>query len=76
VLEALGGLLEIEDEGDVVRLRGYGCPLAGVTTSHPMVCRLAEALVEEIVGAPVCECCERTEHARCQFEVDLTNVRR
>jgi predicted ArsR family transcriptional regulator len=75
VLEALGGLLEVEDEGGIIRLRGYGCPLAGVTTNHPMACRLAEALVQEIVGAPVRECCDRTEHPRCQFEVDLTAAR-
>jgi predicted ArsR family transcriptional regulator len=75
VLEALGGLLEVEDEGDRVRLRGYGCPLAGVTTNHPVACRLAEALVEQIVGAPVRECCERTEHPRCQFEIDLAAAR-
>jgi predicted ArsR family transcriptional regulator len=75
VLEALGGLLEVEDEGDIVRLRGYGCPLAGVTANHPVACRLAEALVQEIVSAPVRECCERTEHPRCQFEVELAAAR-
>jgi hypothetical protein len=38
---------------------------------HPEVCRLAEALVQEIVGAPVQECCQRTEPPRCRFEVDI-----
>jgi predicted ArsR family transcriptional regulator len=71
ILEALGGLVEIEEDGDTVRLRGFGCPLAGVTSNHPVACQLAEALVEEVVGSPVRECCERTDHPRCQFEVDL-----
>jgi len=71
VLEALGGLVEVVDEGDTVHLRGFGCPLAGVTSNHAVACRLAEALVEEVVGAPVKECCERTQHPRCQFAIDL-----
>jgi predicted ArsR family transcriptional regulator len=72
ILEALGGLVEIEEHGEMVRLRGFGCPLAGVTSNHPVACQLAEALVEEVVGSRVRECCERTDHPRCQFEVDLT----
>ena len=72
VLEELGGLIEIEeDEGaGTLRLRGFGCPLAAVAPGHPDACRLAETLLEEIIGAPVRERCDRaTERPRCYFEV-------
>ena len=41
-------------------LQGYGCPLSAVTATHPEVCALAQALVEQITGLPVTECCDRT----------------
>jgi predicted ArsR family transcriptional regulator len=72
VLEDLGGLVEIEEDeaAGTLRLRGFGCPLAGVAPDHPGACRLAETLLEEIIGAPVREQCDRAaERPRCCFEV-------
>ena len=70
VLTDLGGLAEV-DEGDdgALRIQGYRCPLGALATSHPVTCRLAEALVSELVGAPVVEACERGERPRCAFRV-------
>lgn len=69
VLTALGGLAEVEDvEGDI-RIRGFSCPLAALTREHPGLCKLAEALVAELVGAPVDERCERGERPRCGFRI-------
>lgn len=69
VLTDLGGLAEVEEcDGDLC-LRGYGCPLGTLASSHPVTCRLAEALVSELVGAPVAECCERGERPRCAFRI-------
>ncbi len=45
-------------------LQGYACPLSAVTAKHPQVCALARALVEEITGEPVTECCERGDRPR------------
>ena len=50
-----------------MRVQGFSCPLGSVTREHPETCRLAEALVAELVGAPVQECCERSERPRCAF---------
>ena len=50
-------------------IRGYSCPLAGVTPDHPEVCRMAEALVAELAGVPVHEHCDRGERPRCCFEI-------
>jgi hypothetical protein len=33
------------------------------------MCALAEALVAEVVGAPVQECCDRGDRPRCAFRV-------
>jgi len=72
VLEELGGMVEIEDDGaqsGKVCLRGYSCPLASVVAAHPEVCRLIESLLAEVVGAPVNECCQRSARPRCGFEI-------
>ncbi len=70
VLDELGGLAELEqgDDGALV-IRGYSCPLTDVVPGHPEVCRLAEALLAELVGVPVHERCDRGENPRCCFQV-------
>ncbi len=70
VLNELGGLAELEERDGITLIRGYSCPLAAVVTDRPEVCRLAEALLAELVGAPVRERCNRgDENPRCCFEV-------
>jgi predicted ArsR family transcriptional regulator len=69
VLNELGGLAELEERDGAVVIRGYSCPLAGVTLDHPEVCRMAEALVGEVAGVSVREHCERGERPRCCFEI-------
>jgi predicted ArsR family transcriptional regulator len=69
VLSELGGLAELEEQDGTLVIRGYSCPLAAVTQEHPEVCRMAEALVAEVAGVPVHECCDRSERPRCCFEV-------
>jgi len=69
VLNELGGLAELEARDGAVFIRGYSCPLAGVTPDHPEVCSMAEALVAEVAGVPVHERCDRGERPRCCFEV-------
>jgi predicted ArsR family transcriptional regulator len=69
VLNELGGLAELEARDGAVVIRGYSCPLAGVTPDHPEVCRMAEALVAEVAGVPVHERCDRGERPRCCFEI-------
>jgi predicted ArsR family transcriptional regulator len=69
VLNELGGLAELEEQDGAVVIRGYSCPLAGVTPDHPEVCRMAEALVAEVAGVSVHEHCDRGERPRCCFEI-------
>ena len=69
VFRDLGADADVEKTADGWRLQGYGCPLSAVTAGHPELCELGKALVEEVVGEPVTECCERGEHPRCGFEI-------
>jgi predicted ArsR family transcriptional regulator len=69
VLEAIGGSARIVREDGHVSVRSSSCPLGATVVEHPEVCRLAEALVAEIVGAPVHEHCDRTQPPRCRFEI-------
>lgn len=69
-LRRLGGDIDVQRTERGWRLQGYGCPLSAVTATHPEVCALAKALVEEITGQPVTECCERSDRPRCAFRID------
>lgn len=75
-LRSLGGDIEVQQTGEGWRLQGFGCPLSAVTAKHPQVCALALALVEEITGQPVTECCDRTGRPRCAFQIDKKPGRR
>ena len=67
VLAAIGGAAEVEQHEDGVVIRSSGCPLAAAVSVHPEVCQLAEALVAEIVKAPVEEHCDRDGPPQCRF---------
>src|SRR5262245_44310863 len=49
--------------------QGCACPLAAVTAQNPEACAVGEALLSEILGQPVKECCSRGERPRCLFKI-------
>jgi len=69
VLNELGGLTEISEEGGGYLIESHGCPLAAATANHPEVCNALESLLSELVGARVTKCCDRYNRERCCFEV-------
>jgi predicted ArsR family transcriptional regulator len=69
ILESIGGAAEVEQHGDKFVIQASGCPLAAAVAVHPEVCRLAEALVAEVVKAPVVERCDREGRPKCRFEI-------
>lgn len=71
VLGELGGVADVEESDGTVFIRGFSCPLAALVPEHPGVCKLAEALLTEMVGVPVREHCDKTERPRCCFEIPL-----
>ena len=68
-LGELGGAADIFVEDGKTTIKSNYCPFAAVVSEHPETCRLAESMVEEIVGAPVAEHCDRTSPPRCRFEI-------
>jgi predicted ArsR family transcriptional regulator len=69
VLTELGGIVDVEEADGTLTLRGFSCPLADAVRAHPSTCHATEALVAELVGAPVRECCEKGDQPRCRFEI-------
>jgi predicted ArsR family transcriptional regulator len=67
LLNELGGLTDVSEEGHDLIIRSHGCPLAAAAVHHPETCNAMESLVSEFVGAPVKQRCERTNRPRCRF---------
>ena len=70
LLNSLGGAAQMEqNDAGVLSIRGCGCPLSATTSRRPEVCGAMEALLTEVVGAPVKESCERGDRPQCCFVV-------
>lgn len=69
LLSSLGGEVDVEQTPTGYLVRGFACPLAAAVRTQPNACHAVEELVSAVVGAPVRECCDRSEGARCRFEV-------
>ncbi|GHO84746.1 helix-turn-helix transcriptional regulator [Dictyobacter formicarum] len=67
LLNELGGLAELEEDDESYIIQGYSCPLAAIVPNHPEVCKLAQALLTELICMPVAEQCEQSGVARCRF---------
>jgi hypothetical protein len=50
-------------------IKSGACPLSEAVIEHPEICRLAEALVAELVERPVETCCQVGERPRCCFAI-------
>ena len=73
LLDRLGGLTEVADEGKELVIRSYGCPLAETAVDHPETCGAMETLVSEFVAAKVTQRCDRTGRPKCRFHIALAN---
>lgn len=69
VLKAWGGDVKIQEREGKRFIDGNGCPLSAATAYHPEACLIVEALLSEIIGTPVKECCHQGEAPRCSFEL-------
>jgi len=68
-LEELGGSAQIVKNNSHLVIKSESCPFAEAVSEHPEVCQVAEAMIEEIVGAPVKEVCDRAGSPKCCFEI-------
>lgn len=69
LLNSLGGETQVERREGSLAIRGCGCPLSAATARRSEVCRAVQALLTEVVGAPVRERCDRDGRPQCCFEV-------
>ena len=68
-LEELGGAAALIKQDERMVIKSESCPFAEAVSVHPEVCQVAEAMIEEIVGEPVREICDRTGLPKCCFEI-------
>jgi len=69
LLNELGGLTDVSEEGPDFIIRSHGCPLAAAAVHHPETCNAMESLVSEFVGSTVRQRCDRTDRPRCRFQI-------
>jgi len=69
-LEELGGAAKVFKEDKKIYIRSESCPFADAVAEHPEVCQLTESMIEEIVGKPVKEVCNRQALPQCCFEIN------
>jgi predicted ArsR family transcriptional regulator len=70
-LTTLGGLSDVAETEESFQIRGQRCPLGALASEHPHLCRMAQALVSQLVDRPVQEECVRGhgEMPHCRFVV-------
>jgi predicted ArsR family transcriptional regulator len=73
MLDAMGGLATAEEENGGFVIQGCSCPLAAAVEGHPETCLLAEALLADVIGAPVRQVCDPAG-AHCRFEIGAPAV--
>lgn len=71
-LELLGGAAEVVRDNGTITIQSGSCPFNEVVVEHPETCLVAESMIEEIVGVPVKETCNREGSPKCCFEINLT----
>jgi predicted ArsR family transcriptional regulator len=76
VLNELGGLAECEETDGLFVIQGVRCPQAAIVSEHPAVCCLASALVSELVGQTVRDCCQQGAQPACRFEIPRAGASR
>ena len=64
----LGAVTHIDRKNGGFVIRGAACPIAAITGKDPAACLMVEGFLQEIVGTPTRECCDRKGRPRCCFE--------
>ncbi len=75
LLEELGGVATLEEERGTMRICGVGCPLSAIVADRPEVCGAMTAMISEIVGTDVRECCDHGDQPQCRFEIAVRSRR-
>jgi predicted ArsR family transcriptional regulator len=68
MIAQLGAVTRVDRRNGAFVIRGAACPISAISNKHPSACLLVEGFLQEIVGVPVRECCDREGRPRCCFE--------
>lgn len=71
LLNELGGDATLESHGSSYLIRGCGCPVSAAVSRRPETCRLVQALLSDVTGAQVGQCCEQGPRPQCCFTVPI-----
>jgi predicted ArsR family transcriptional regulator len=69
LLNELGGDASLEPDGAGFLVRGCGCPLSAAVSRRPETCRLVQALLSDVTGVQVGQCCAQEPRPQCCFTV-------
>jgi predicted ArsR family transcriptional regulator len=69
LLNELGGDASLEADGAGFLVRGCGCPLSAAVSRRPETCRLVQALLSDVTGVQVGQCCAQQPKPQCCFTV-------
>jgi predicted ArsR family transcriptional regulator len=69
LLNALGGLAEVDRWNGSFRIQGYTCPLSATVSVQPQACRAIETMLSRVIGKTARQCCQHGERPRCCFEI-------
>ena len=69
-LEELGCRVEVAKQDGKFILRGDSCPLGEAVILEEKTCATLTAMLQEITGLHVQDCCEHGEHPRCRFQIE------
>lgn len=69
--ETLGALTKTEKKGKRLIIKSNGCPLGVAVGAHAGICVAIESLLNELIGVPIHQRCDRGKRPGCRFEVEL-----
>ena len=71
LLNELGGDASLEPDDTGYRIRGCGCPVSAAVSRRPETCRMVQALLSDVTGAEVRQCCEQGARPQCCFTIPV-----
>jgi predicted ArsR family transcriptional regulator len=67
--EEFAAVTRVEQDALGTAIKGPSCPLSAVTAKSRSACLAIESLLEECLGVPVRQCCERVGRPTCCFRL-------
>jgi predicted ArsR family transcriptional regulator len=73
LLGQLGAIAGTRDQTDALWIEGACCPLRALVPDHPLACKAVESMLEEYIGMPVRERCEKHDPPTCRMVIEAVD---